>query len=121
MRAELIGREVRLRERSNQQRRHEEQKRHRQRPHQERRLQASAMNGYHGSRGGTKFSLTVRALVHRIKLSRLPALSLVPLARPPPKGCCPTTAPVGLSFLEKFPAAYREAASASASVARSCA
>ena len=28
-----------------------------------------------------------------------PALSFVPLARPPPKGCWPTTAPVGLSLM----------------------
>ena len=28
-----------------------------------------------------------------------PALSLVPLARAPPNGCCPTTAPVGLSLM----------------------
>src|SRR5258705_10837488 len=99
MRAALVGQAVPLREGSNYQTPHEEQKCPRPAPRQERPLQVSAMNGYHGSRGGTKFSLTVRALVHRIKLSRLPALSLVPLARPPPKGCWPTTAPVGLSFL----------------------
>jgi hypothetical protein len=46
-----------------------------------------------------KFSLIVRALVQRIRLSRLPALSFVPLARAPPKGCWPTTAPVGLSLM----------------------
>src|SRR2546423_1708822 len=99
MRPEFIRRKLRLGERTDQQRCHQQEKRHRQRPHQERSLQASAMNGYHGSRGGTKFSLIDRALVQRIRLSRLPALSLVPLARAPPNGCCPTTAPVGLSFL----------------------
>ena len=48
--------------------------------------------------GGTRVSLIVRGLVQRRRLRIEPALSLVPLARPPPKGCWPTTAPVGLSF-----------------------
>src|SRR6266699_207429 len=99
MRAERIGRKVRLAERPNQQRRYQQQERDCQRPDQQGSLQASAMKGYHGSRGGTQFSLIDRALVQRIRFRRLPALSLVPLARPPPNGCCPTTAPVGLSFL----------------------
>ena len=34
-------------------------------------------------------------------------MSLVPLARAPPNGCCPTTAPVGLSLMYRLPAAYR--------------
>src|SRR5256885_13897159 len=97
-RPDFIGGEPGLGKRADQQRRHEQEKCYRHRPDQERRLQASAMNGYQGSRGGTKFSLTARALVQRIRLSRLPALSFVPLARPPPNGCCPTTAPVGLSL-----------------------
>src|SRR5262245_1398320 len=98
MRAELIGWDFRLAERPDQQRRDEQQERRGQRPDEKRWPHASAMNGYHGSRGGTKFSFTVRALVQRIRLSMLPALSFVPLARPPPNGCCPTTAPVGLSL-----------------------
>ena len=36
---------------------------------------------------------------HLIKFKYEPALSFVPEARAPPKGCCPTTAPVGLSFI----------------------
>ena len=32
-------------------------------------------------------------------LRRVRGLELVPLERAPPNGCCPTTAPVGLSFL----------------------
>jgi hypothetical protein len=43
--------------------------------------------------------LIARAFTHRIRLKIDPALSLVPLARAPPNGCCPTTAPVGLSLM----------------------
>ena len=39
-----------------------------------------------------------RVLVHRSRFCIEPALSLVPEARPPPNGCWPTTAPVGLSL-----------------------
>ena len=38
------------------------------------------------------------ALNQRTRLRLEPALSFVPEARAPPKGCWPTTAPVGLSF-----------------------
>ena len=41
----------------------------------------------------------VRTETQRIRLNIEPALSLVPLARDPPKGCWPTTAPVGLSLI----------------------
>ena len=47
---------------------------------------------------GTNVSLIARVLVHRSRFCAEPALSLVPLARPPPNGCWPTTAPVGLSL-----------------------
>src|SRR5262249_8435092 len=57
-----------------------------------------AMNGYRKSVGGTKGSLMARGLTQRSRFSTLPALSFVPEARAPPKGCWPTTAPVGLSF-----------------------
>ncbi len=56
------------------------------------------MNGYPYSVGGTKVSLIARGETQRTRLSTEPALSLVPLARAPPNGCCPTTAPVGLSL-----------------------
>src|SRR5947199_63526 len=42
--------------------------------------------------------ITGRVLVHRCRFCAAPALSLVPEARPPPNGCWPTTAPVGLSL-----------------------
>src|SRR4028118_1817256 len=45
----------------------------------------------------------VRGDVQRTRLSMEPALSLVPEAREPPKGCWPTTAPVGLSLVEEVP------------------
>ena len=57
------------------------------------------MKGYRQSFGGTKFSFTERADTHRSRFRGDPALSLVPLALAPPKGCCPTTAPVGLSLM----------------------
>ena len=47
---------------------------------------------------GTNVSLIVRAEVQRSRFCGEPALSLVPEARAPPKGCWPTTAPVGLSL-----------------------
>jgi hypothetical protein len=56
------------------------------------------MCGYRWSVAATNVSLIDRALVHRRRFCGEPALSFVPLARPPPNGCCPTTAPVGLSF-----------------------
>src|SRR5690606_37479920 len=49
--------------------------------------------------GGTKVSLIDRGLDQRARFWAEPALSLVPEARPPPKGCCPTTEPVGLSLM----------------------
>ena len=49
--------------------------------------------------GGVKLSLMVRGEVQRIRFRKLPALSLVPEARAPPKGWWPTTAPVGLSLM----------------------
>ena len=57
------------------------------------------MNGYLKSRGGLNVSLMERALTQRTRLSFEPALSFVPEARAPPNGCCPTTAPVGLSLM----------------------
>ena len=48
---------------------------------------------------GTKVSLINRGETQRIRLAAEPALSFVPDPRAPPKGCCPTTAPVGLSFM----------------------
>ena len=48
-----------------------------------------------------------------------PALSLVPEARAPPKGCCPTTAPVGLSLMYRLPAACRSAPIATRTAPRS--
>ena len=56
-------------------------------------------NGYFQSAGGDCVSLMVRGETHRRRLRALPALSFVPLARAPPNGCCPTTAPVGLSLM----------------------
>ena len=50
------------------------------------------------SAAGTKVSFTDRGDTHRSRFSTDPALSFAPLARAPPKGCCPTTAPVGLSL-----------------------
>lgn len=49
-------------------------------------------------RSGRCWSLTVRGLVNRMRFHRVPALSLVPEARPSPNSCCPTTAPVSLSL-----------------------
>lgn len=57
------------------------------------------MWGWEWSVGGTKVSLIERVLVQRIRFCAAPALSLVPDARPPPNGCWPTTAPVGLSLM----------------------
>src|SRR5690606_30025736 len=54
--------------------------------------------GYRQSTGGLPTSLIVRGDTQRYRLRMLPALSLVPDARPPPNGCCPTTAPVHLSL-----------------------
>ena len=57
------------------------------------------MCGYSWDLAATNVSLMERALVQRMRFSGEPALSLVPDARPPPKGCWPTTAPVGLSLM----------------------
>jgi hypothetical protein len=51
------------------------------------------------TRGGENVSFSARALTHRSRFIFDPALSLVPDARAPPNGCCPTTAPVGLSLM----------------------
>ena len=48
---------------------------------------------------GEKVSFTEWALTQRIIFKVVPALSLVPEARAPPKGCWPTTAPVHLSLM----------------------
>ena len=42
---------------------------------------------YFQERGGSKVSLMERELIQRDRLALEPALSLVPLARLPPKGC----------------------------------
>src|SRR6218665_4039249 len=55
-------------------------------------------------RGGARASLTTRGEVERSRFIHEPALSLVPLARPPPKGGWPTIAPVGLSLRERLAA-----------------
>ena len=49
--------------------------------------------------GGLNVSFIERGETQRRRLSGLPALSFVPLPRAPPNGCCPTTAPVGLSLM----------------------
>lgn len=56
-------------------------------------------NGYAKCVGGQKVSFTVLGDVQRIRFKTEPALSLVPEALAPPKGCWPTTAPVGLSLM----------------------
>ena len=48
---------------------------------------------------GTRVALRVRGDSQRMRFCGAPALSLVPDARAPPNGCCPTTAPVGLSLM----------------------
>ena len=45
------------------------------------------------------FSLIVLVETQRMRLKIEPALSLVPDALAPPNGCCPTTAPDGLSLI----------------------
>ena len=45
-----------------------------------------------------KFSFIILGETHLKRLNTEPALSFVPEALAPPKGCCPTIAPVGLSF-----------------------
>ena len=44
-------------------------------------------------------SLMILGLIQRYMFIFDPALSLVPEALAPPKGCCPTTGPVGLSLM----------------------
>src|SRR5690242_169794 len=56
------------------------------------------MCGYRWSVGGTNVSLIARGDTQRSRFQIEPALSFVPEARAPPNGCCPTTAPVGLSL-----------------------
>ena len=49
--------------------------------------------------GGTKVSLIVLGETHLNRFKIEPALSFVPEPLAPPNGCCPTTAPVGLSLM----------------------
>jgi len=58
-----------------------------------------SMYGYLKSVAGRKVSLIVLGETHLIRLSLPPALSFVPDALAPPKGCSPTMAPVGLSLM----------------------
>ena len=60
---------------------------------------SSPKNGYLKSVGVRKFSLMVLGETQRSRFQTEPALSFVPEARAPPNGCCPTTAPVGLSLM----------------------
>lgn len=62
-------------------------------------LNQESRKEYFQSVGGEKVSLMVLGDNHLIKLRDAPALSFVPLPLAPPKGCWPTTAPVGLSFI----------------------
>ncbi len=55
--------------------------------------------GYATAVAAWNVSLIERGDVQRIRFAAEPALSLVPEARAPPKGCWPTTAPVGLSLM----------------------
>jgi len=57
------------------------------------------MKLYLKSSAGTKFSFIARAETDLKRFIIVPALSFVPDALEPPKGCCPTTAPVGLSLI----------------------
>jgi hypothetical protein len=57
------------------------------------------MYGYFHDVGGARFSFTDRGETQRTRFNSEPALSFVPDARAPPNGCCPTTAPVGLSLM----------------------
>lgn len=61
--------------------------------------QSSDRNGYLKSRGVAKHSFSVLMLIHLSRLKMEPALSLVPDALAPPKGWCPTVAPVVLSLM----------------------
>jgi hypothetical protein len=56
------------------------------------------LDGYPKLSIPTNDSLMLLADTNREKIEILPALSFVPLARPPPNGCCPTTAPVDFSL-----------------------
>jgi integrase len=62
------------------------------------RFHFSRMYGYSNRVAGSNVSLMARIDTQRIRFAAEPALSFVPEARAPPNGCCPTTAPVGLSF-----------------------
>src|SRR3989338_2895781 len=59
---------------------------------------SAIMYGERKAVGGANVSLIARGLTQRSRFSGLPALSSVPDRRAPPKGCWPTTAPVGLSL-----------------------
>lgn len=59
----------------------------------------SLLLGYSTSSLPTKSSFTALMLTKRLSKFALPALSLVPLARAPPNGCWPTTAPVHLQLM----------------------
>ena len=58
-----------------------------------------SVSEYIVSAGGLNLSLIDLAETHLRTLRYDPALSLVPEALAPPKGCCPTMAPVGLSLM----------------------
>src|SRR5262249_30906558 len=55
--------------------------------------------GYRQVVGGANVSLIARGDTQRTRFQSEPAWSFVPEARAPPNGCCPTTAPVGLSLM----------------------
>jgi hypothetical protein len=54
----------------------------------------TSFEGYSTLTVGRVSSFIDLMLTKRDKMAAEPALSLVPDARAPPKGCCPTTAPV---------------------------
>lgn len=62
--------------------------------------------GYLKPSRGLNSSLIMRGLVKRRSTSELPALSLVPLAREPPKDCCPMRAAVVLQSIILVSTAY---------------
>lgn len=62
-------------------------------------LPQSSLLGYATCLVGANSSLMARMFTKRVKRLALPALSSVPLALEPPKGCWPTTAPVLLQLM----------------------
>lgn len=59
----------------------------------------ASLLGYVTFSVGMNSSLMALILTNRESSVALPALSFVPLALDPPKGCCPTTAPVHLQLM----------------------